>query len=281
MTGLRRLRPRFRLAVVGAVLAATAVSAFPLVGQAGAYDKPYPFESYQNFPGNGASDQGYTFWPYSTIGKLFYVDNGVNKSCSASVVYGPKSGGIVYTAAHCLFDATTQTWSSNLVFAPGYDNGVTPFGTWTWKELEIWQPYAQQGAEAYDYGVVVFFPNPGNVTINSRVGGLGLVWNAYWIEHWHAYGYPSSDPNHQWVCSASWAASDIPANSNGAPPTVGIGCDKGAGMGGGPWVMQTSAGQTPAYVNSVSAYTYDNTDLYGPYFDSNADRMFSDMEAVT
>ncbi|HXA30092.1 MAG TPA: hypothetical protein VN193_15230 [Candidatus Angelobacter sp.] len=268
-----------RVVVLAATLAVAAVASLPVVGEAGAYDPQFPFESYQHFPENGPNDTGYFRFPGSTVGKFYYTDQGVNKVCSASVVNGPRSGGIVYTAGHCLFDWSAQQWTTNWLFAPAADNGVWPFGTWSWKWGEAWQPYMQKEDEAYDYGVVTFFPNNG-ASLLSKAGGLGLVLNAPYRQHWHVWGYPTSDSQRQWVCSASWAASDIPPGASGEPPPLGVGCDQGDGMGGGPWMMQTQPGGQSAYLNSVTAYQVSGIPnaLYGDYFDSSAVTMYNDAE---
>lgn len=46
--------------------------------------------------------------------------------CSASVVRSP-GHDVIVTAAHCL----QQQNGNGYTFAPGYDNGKTPYGTWT------------------------------------------------------------------------------------------------------------------------------------------------------
>ncbi len=55
----------------------------------------------------------------SPVGALF-ADG--SHFCTASVVHS-EAGDLVLTAAHCVRDGMT--------FAPGYHDGVTPFGMWT------------------------------------------------------------------------------------------------------------------------------------------------------
>ncbi|WP_354640196.1 trypsin-like serine peptidase [Kitasatospora camelliae] len=62
------------------------------------------------------------------IGVLFQDEVGGPRMCTASVVHSPHRNLLV-TAAHCVRSLARGT-EEDLVFAPGYRDGKTPFGTW-------------------------------------------------------------------------------------------------------------------------------------------------------
>lgn len=99
------------LVLLAAALAATCVSS----GAASAVDPGPP-------PGTPTA----TAFPGTpTVGPLFR--NGLDKphGCTASVVASP-GRDLLLTAAHCV-SGTAAGWT----FAPGYDDGRTPYGVWT------------------------------------------------------------------------------------------------------------------------------------------------------
>ncbi|SDP19504.1 V8-like Glu-specific endopeptidase [Nakamurella panacisegetis] len=59
------------------------------------------------------------------VGAVFADGLSNPHSCSASVVHSPRHN-LVLTAAHCISGT-----GRGLQFAPGYDNGSTPYGVWT------------------------------------------------------------------------------------------------------------------------------------------------------
>ncbi|MFE7612932.1 trypsin-like serine peptidase [Streptomyces celluloflavus] len=69
------------------------------------------------------------------IGALFAPgdDGDAPHHCTASVVDSP-AGDLVVTAAHCVHDGGFRT---RLVFAPGYHDGVVPYGLWVPTRIEI------------------------------------------------------------------------------------------------------------------------------------------------
>ena len=61
----------------------------------------------------------------STIGPLFERGLSDPHNCTASVLDSP-GGNLILTAAHCLAGS-----AAGLLFAPGYHDGVAPYGVWT------------------------------------------------------------------------------------------------------------------------------------------------------
>jgi hypothetical protein len=71
------------------------------------------------------------FYPYSTVGKLFFVKPGVGPfECSAAVVR-PR---LVLTAGHCVHSGSggNSGFFSNFLFVPAFHSGQAPFQAWDW-----------------------------------------------------------------------------------------------------------------------------------------------------
>ncbi|MFI1798346.1 trypsin-like serine peptidase [Streptomyces sp. NPDC020379] len=72
--------------------------------------------------------------PSPAVGPLFYTGEGTpGHGCTASVVHSPK-GDLVLTAAHCVHQDGFRT---DIAFAPGYHDGVAPYGVWVPTSIDI------------------------------------------------------------------------------------------------------------------------------------------------
>lgn len=58
--------------------------------------------------------------PYSTAGKLFFNQKGIDKYCTAAFV---GSTSVLSTAAHCVRDRATGEWSKDVFFVRAYSGG--------------------------------------------------------------------------------------------------------------------------------------------------------------
>ena len=67
--------------------------------------------------------QAHSFSGLRSVGPLFPSGSSIH-TCTASVI-ASRTGDLVITAAHCL-SGTGAGWR----FAPGYDNGAEPYGSW-------------------------------------------------------------------------------------------------------------------------------------------------------
>ncbi|MFB7170164.1 trypsin-like serine peptidase [Streptomyces sp. NPDC056254] len=69
------------------------------------------------------------------IGALFSPgnDGDPDHHCSAVVVHSP-AGDLVATAAHCVYAGGFRT---NLAFAPGYRDGIAPYGVWVPTRIDV------------------------------------------------------------------------------------------------------------------------------------------------
>lgn len=89
----------------------------------------------------------------AAVGPLFF--NGLNNShgCSASVIASP-SRDLVITAAHCI-----QGNGAGIQFAPGYNDGQTPYGVWSVSRVYVDPSWVVDQDPQHDYAVLKMSPN--------------------------------------------------------------------------------------------------------------------------
>jgi V8-like Glu-specific endopeptidase len=228
------------------------------------YDYPAPFTRYENF-------DDYTVFPYSTVGVLFFKQNGTDYRCSAASI----GNNALWTAGHCVHDGsgTVDGWSENVVFAPAYEDGNTPFGTWSFYDLVTRVAWFSGGDFRFDIGGVILELNASNQTVNDLVGSLGFAYNLNPNQHWFNIGYPVDSPfdgKSMQICAASFARNDPFYTS---PIPMAMGCDMTPGSSGGPWIINFSGspGNTN-YINGNNSYRYTglNEEIYSPYYSDAA-----------
>lgn len=233
------------------------------------YDYPPPYARYKNF-------DSYLTYPYSTVGVLFFKQDGISFRCSAASI----GNYAIWTAGHCLHagDGTPGsndgTWSSEVIFAPAYDNGPSTLGVWTADKL--WIPTQWHSSSSndhrYDMGGVILNLNDGK-KISQVVGSLGFAYNMNNNLHWMSIAYPlvvPFDGGSQQICAGSFAYQDT--NPPGPPFPVAMGCDMTGGSSGGPWILNFggSAGGNNL-LNGNTSYRYGRPEeIFSPYFDSFA-----------
>jgi len=195
----------------------------------------------------------YTTFPFNAVGKIFFTMSGSNYVCSGSV----GNDRTVWTAGHCTYDEVGRRFATNLVFVPGYYNGVEPYGRFTARSLCTTAAW-QRGDFAYDYAVARFasnLPNNGHLTLVYNLDPARTTYTSY--------GYPAGSPfNGYWdnTCLSASCGRD----PNSRPNPVSISCDSTGGSSGGPWITGTSS------FSSLNSYGYGNqpNTMYGPYFDA-------------
>ena len=109
--------------------------------------------------------------PGDRVGPLFMAGLAGEHTCTASVVDSP-TGDALVTAAHCLSDTAV-----GVVFAPGYADGVAPFGTWVVTAAYVDPDWVNDQDSAADVAFLVVAPSGTNVTaapVQSVVGANTL-----------------------------------------------------------------------------------------------------------
>lgn len=215
-----------------------------------------------------------TKFPQVVHGKIFFSVGANTYSCSGTII-DSLNRNVIFTAGHCVFDQATKSFVTNLVFIPGYENGVAPLGVGTAVSLYTTSQWVSQGSNSYDIGVVVL-DQPAQNYFGSRQIAFDL--NPKGLEY-TLYGYPSK-PNPPFDgeilrgCHSSFAGRDN-GSSNLAPyPIAASPCYMQQGASGGGWVTLGN------YVNSVVSYGYCDSApstcgfIFGPYFSNAAKSLY-------
>jgi hypothetical protein len=233
------------------------------------YSYPAPFTRYSYY-GKYIKE-----WPYRTVGKLFFYQNGYAYVCSASSI----GNYAIWTAGHCVHDGSGSAygWSYNVVFVPGYTYGKKQQGG-QWKADHLWVMSSWYNSQdlGMDMGGAIL-DKLKNKSISKKVGALGFAWNWSPEQHWFAMGYPAAYPFDGYVqvlCAASYAYS----YSGYSPAPNGIGCDQTGGTSGGPWIFQWGTGW---YLNGNMSFRRSGYDaeLYSPYFGDAAYNLYATLVA--
>lgn len=214
-------------------------------------------------------------FPYKTMGRLsFTTPNGTNY-CSATNISG---NSVIVTAAHCVFNSTTNTWYSNVVFSPAFRNTSAPYGTFPAQScwilnnyINLTGNYAVNTWGPHDVAVCKMNKNSAGKTLAASVGWLGLTWNQSYNVHVHNNGYPFFDFNNNSIPNAGkYLHTCIGETFQQTGELLGVGCNRGPGISGGPWVIGLAPFVSTGWVNSVNSGLFFGTqNLYGARFNSN------------
>ncbi len=252
------------LEVGGAPTEGSPTAEAPLAS-AGGYDYPPPFTRY-----NVEAIGPYTVYPYVTVGKVFFKQNGGSWVASAASI----GNYAIWTAGHVVHagDNKTTGWSDKMVFVPAYRDGAAPYGQWAVAWLATKTDWYQKGNPNglfADMGGGVLYPNSAGQKISAVVGWLGFAWNWSKFQHWHAVGYPAGAPFTGGRMVDTQASYAYDGSVPGSPKPIVIGCDMTGGCSGGPWIWQFATGN---YVNGHNSFrrTANPLELASPYFDDRA-----------
>jgi V8-like Glu-specific endopeptidase len=83
-----------------------------------------------------------------TVGALFPTGVSGKHTCTASVIASP-THNLILTAGHCV-SGTAAGWS----FAPGYDDGATPYGVWTVQHAYVAPQWQSTHDTQDDYAIL-------------------------------------------------------------------------------------------------------------------------------
>ena len=211
----------------------------------------------------------YTTYPYCTIGKIFFNQNGGSWQASAASI----GKNAIWTAGHCVHAGNNLAsgWSSNMVFIPGYKDGAAPLGQWSVRQMAcrtVWYQHGNPGGLVEDMGGAILNPLNGR-SISQVVGWFGFAWNFPRNQVWTSLGYPAEAPFTGKRMFQDTAAYANDGSVPGSPAPIGIGCSMTGGCSGGPWVLGFGSNN---YVNGHNSYRPTNQplEMYSPYFNDGA-----------
>ena len=183
-------------------------------------------------------------YPWVAVGKLFFTGAlGGNFVCSASVI----NRRVLATAGHCVYDTAVNRFHGNFLFVPGYDNGASPFGSFTWSFAATtgsWAAGTGGVPNAADFGVIVAADKVvGGVPrrIGELTGFLGWKTLALLGNNVSANGYPVNLDS-----GLRLQRTSAHVLRGAAPNSAEMGSDQRGGSSGSAWVQDwgvASAGQ--------------------------------------
>jgi V8-like Glu-specific endopeptidase len=217
--------------VLGASLAAYLVT--PVTLAAG--DSPAPRVVVQT--------AGLPFAGTPSVGALFTTSGGTTGShfCTASVVESP-AGNLLITAAHCM-QGRSLSPAGSVVFAPGYNDGDFPYGTWP--VTAVYTDSQWQASQNPDDDIA-FLTVGGPRSDIEQVTGAETLMVGQGPQQVQVIGYPgqTSEPI---SCTA-------PARAFGASQLV-FNCDNFTnGTSGGPFLEGTGTGGDGFVIGVIGGY---------------------------
>jgi hypothetical protein len=216
--------------------------------------------------------------PATTSGKVFFNDhNGGSWVCSASAV---NSAGkdMIFTAGHCVFGTLGgrvpgETWHSNWIFVPDYNNGSAPFGVWSASQLFVLNAYFNNQDFQDDMAVAIAATNGAGQHLVNVVGGQGIEWNFGTSEYIFDFGYPVDH-----FSGLVLQECDNGMFSAGSG-IVGLGCNFTGGSSGGPWLDQF--GGVFGFLDGVNSFITSQAGfVFSPYFGNNAGTLFNALSSL-
>ncbi|MFD0802827.1 trypsin-like serine peptidase, partial [Streptomonospora algeriensis] len=227
--------------------------------------------------GRQAAGDGSTGRPWTgggkvtaTTGKVFLTLDGRDFTCSAAVVPADNRDTVI-TAGHCLKDGT-GAWTENWVFVPGYDDGESPRGRYTARQMFVAPQWSDQGDDSYDFGMAVL-NRSGGEHVQNRVGAQPIAFGAEPGETTYAFGYPATgrfEGRRLHYCSGPTVEDD------GGTTAEGMACAMTEGSSGGPWLSGFDEESGTGTVVSVISFRYadDTRTHYGPHLGGAARKLF-------
>lgn len=219
----------------------------------------------------------YRTYPFSTVGRLFFTQNGGRFSCSAAVIKQQS----IWTAGHCVHagNGSASGWSTNVTFIPQYRDGSAPLGQWsvpTLWTLNDWYNNGNPNGLDHDMGAGVL-----SRVIGPSTGWLGFTWNRSYNQYYTPIGYPAGSPYNgqrmRYCPNRYFAAFGI-----GSPRTFGVRCDFTGGSSGGPWLVDFAVGSAGAknYLNGNTSYLTSQYPglIFSPYFDNDAKSLYDELQ---
>lgn len=194
--------------------------------------------------------------------------------CTASVVHSPQ-GDVLLTAAHCIHDGEGGGYLTGVTFAPGYHDGVAPFGFWTVSDELVAPGWSESSDPDLDVGFATAHQAGAKASLESLVGANTLATGGDFEQAITLTGYPD-DAEEPAVCQNTTSRQDtyqLKVDCAGFP----------TGTSGGPWVT----GQDPktklgTVIGVIGGFEYGGDDpdtSYSSYFDTDVQALYRQTTA--
>jgi len=200
------------------------------------------------------------------VGAIFgYEDGEITTHFCSGTVLASDAGDLVVTAAHCVYNNSTDTYADDIAFVPGYHDGQKPFGVWTPAKMVVAEQWMDDGDPDYDVAFLVVHQAGSNQRIADAVGGgetLGI--DPAYTTLTRVDGYPS-DTDKPVTCTNNTRAlsstqvefdcAGFPDGTSGGPFLADVDPNSGLGTVTGVIGGYQTGGDTPDI--SYSSYFSD------------------------
>lgn len=209
---------------------------------------------------------GNVYFPYATIGKLFFTTPQGDRTCSATVI----GYRIILTAGHCVHSGSNGKagFYKNWLFIPAYLNGIAPFEAWESSFVSVTTTWAKGNGivpNGADYAMLEMKDlKLNNVMrrIGTLTGFLGYQTSSLKPNHAHILGYACNiDLCQQVQQTTAQSFRSI------RPNNIEYGSNLRDGADGGPFIQnfgEPAQGQTgglePAMNKIIGVISYSYTD---------------------
>jgi V8-like Glu-specific endopeptidase len=205
----------------------------------------------------------------ASVGALFA---GGSHFCSASVVHSA-AGDVVLTAAHCVNGGAGAGFRTGLAFAPGYHDGVAPYGMWTVTGAFVADGWSASADQDLDFAFQTVHQAGTTATVESLTGANVLGIARGFTNRITLAGYPNASDSPV-VCqgdTSQFTAYQQRVACAGFPD----------GTSGGPWVIDAdpSTGRGTV-VGVIGGYQLggDTPDVsYSAYFDDDVAKLYASV----
>lgn len=189
--------------------------------------------------------------------------------CTASVVDSAQ-GDVLLTAAHCIHDGEGGDYISGISFAPGYHDGIAPYGFWDVTDEAVAPSWAAASDEDLDVGFARAHQEGNPVTIESITGANKLLTGSGFDQRITLTGYPD-EYERPAVCqntTSQQSTYQLRVDCSGFP----------TGTSGGPWVINTDPKtRLGTVIGVIGGFEYggDDPDVsYSSYFDTDVATLY-------
>jgi V8-like Glu-specific endopeptidase len=190
----------------------------------------------------------------SPVGALFA---GESHFCTASVVHSA-AGNLVLTAAHCVKD--------DMTFAPGYHDGVAPWGRWTVTGVTVADGWTSSADPDLDFAFLTVRQDGNPASLESLTGANVLGTNRGSEHRITLTGYPDTADSPV-VCAGN--------TTSAGPAQLRVACPGFPdGTSGGPWVTDG------AVIGVIGGFQLggDTPDVsYSAYFDDDIAKLYASV----
>ncbi len=254
-------RRRYAAAVLCLGALSSADNPVNFIAAASKADSSASAESSAVYDTFGSAPSAAAFTGLPQVGAIFDYSSGAAGShyCTGSVV-SSRSGDIVITAAHCVYDSSSGTYLTGIAFVPGYHDGQQPYGAWTTSRVLVPQQWIDSGDPDYDVAFLVVRQPGSGRRIEDAVGADRLGLKPSYTGVVQVVGYPGATEQPVSCTGSTKRLSDtqlefdcpgFPDGTSGGPFLSGVDQRTGRGTVVGVIGGYQSGGDTPDISYSV------------------------------